>query len=516
MSARPNFLCICTDQQRADHLSCAGNPVVRTPNLDRIAAAGVRFERAYVSNPLCMPARATFFTGRTPRGHHVRSNGIPLAWGTPTMTEALRQAGYRTHAVGKLHLRPFGTPKGVDPATLDPRDYPESFALWDSGRLGALPSPYFGLDEVEFVGGHGSRLWGHYRRWLDERRADGFELLQPRAGTKPASGAEQSWRSALPEELHHSRYVGDRAVAFLRNAALGDQPFFLWASFPDPHHPYCPPAPWSEMYDPASIPLPTRRAGELDDLPPHYRKVFEEGMPLSGRFAPTRMRDGQLREILALTYGMVSLLDHHVGRILDALEATGLRDNTVVVFLSDHGDMMGDHWIINKGPFHFDGLLRVPYIWSWPGQFASGVTSSALASHLDFAPTLLDLAGVRIPEGQVPAEPETAHMPCPWPGASLRRVLSGQQATVRDALVCENDEDYLGLRLRTLVTERQQLTVYSGQDYGELFDLEADPGQLHNLWACADHRALRDELHARLLHELLLTDPPLPRRLCHA
>ena len=516
MSSRPNFLCICTDQMRADHMGCAGNPVVRTPNIDRIAAAGVRFERAHVSNPLCMPARATFFTGLTPRGHRVRTNGVPLAYGTPTMTEALRQSGYRTHSVGKLHLKPFGTPKGVDPATLDPAEYPESRAMWDSGRIREMPLPYFGLETVDFVGGHGSGMWGHYRRWLDEQDPEGFEKLQPKAGTRPASGAEQAWKSALPEELHHSRYVADRSIDFLRRSAAGDRPFFLWTSFPDPHHPYCPPAPWCDLVDPAEIPLPTRREGELDELPPFFRAVFEQGMRLSGRFGATRMRDDQLRDILALTYGMISLFDHHIGRILDALEQTGLRENTVVVFLSDHGDMMGDHWLINKGPFHFNGLLRVPYIWSWPGQFASGAASRALASHLDFAPTILDLAGVPAPEGVVPAEPETTNMPAPWPGLSLRPALNDGQAAVRDALVCENDEDYLGLRLRTLATDRHQLTVYSGQDYGELFDLQDDPGQLHNLWASPDHRALRDHLHGRLLHELLLTDCPLPRRLSHA
>ena len=516
MSDRPNFLCIVTDQQRADHLGCAGNPVLRTPNIDRIAALGVRFRRAYVNNPLCMPARATLFTGRTPRGHGVRTNGVPLNYALPTMADALRQAGYRTHAVGKIHLRPFGTPNGRPIEELDPREFPESRALWDSGRIQALPQPYYGLEQVEFAGGHGSWMWGDYVTWLRQQRLYGFDFLQPQAGRPSLHQAEQSWKSALPEELHHSRWVADRSIAFLEDAARQPKPFFLWCSFPDPHHPYCPPAPWSEMYDPSGVPLPVRREGELDDLPPFFKEVYEKGMPLSGRFGPTRMSDDQLREILALTYGMISLFDHHIGRILGALEATGLRGNTVVVFVSDHGDLMGDHGLINKGPFHFDGLLKVPFLWSWPGQFGAGVATDALASHLDFAPTILDLAGVPIPEGPVPLKPEAERMPPPWPGLSLLPVLRGEEPSVRDSVVIENDEDYLGLRLRTLVTDRHQLTIYSGAEYGELFDLDEDPGQVRNLWNSAAHRAVRDSLHHWLLHELVLSDPALPRRLCHA
>jgi arylsulfatase A-like enzyme len=188
----------------------------------------------------------------------------------------------------------------------------------------------------------------------------------------------------------------------------------------------------------------------------------------------------------------------------------------VVVFMSDHGDMMGDHWMLNKGPFHFDGLLRIPFVWSWPNRFGRGARTSALASQLDFAPTVLELSGVPIPEGMTPREPEAPQMMSAWPGRSLGPVLEGESERVRDAVLVEDDEDYLGLRLRTLVTETHQLTVYGGQEYGELFDLREDPKQLHNLWGSAAHRAVREELKARLLHELVESDSALPRRLCHA
>ncbi|MBN1460375.1 MAG: sulfatase-like hydrolase/transferase, partial [Armatimonadetes bacterium] len=330
---RPNFLCFITDQQRYDHWAGAGNRVLQTPNIDRLAAEGVAFDRAYVANPLCMPARATLFTGRTPRGHGVRTNGVPLDRSIPTMTEALRQAGYATYGVGKVHLTPFEAPNGFDPEELDPKHWPECHQLWEAGRAKALPRPYYGLEHVEFAGGHGNSAWGDYVTWLNEVHSDGARLLSREAGRATESGAEQSWVSAVPEELHCSTWVADRTISFLERQARQEQPFFLWCSFPDPHHPYCPPEPWASMYERAKMPKPTRREGELADLPPHYARAFDEGIPLSGRRAATKMGDEQLREITALTYGMVSLVDKNVGRVLEALSRTGPRDNTVIVFM---------------------------------------------------------------------------------------------------------------------------------------------------------------------------------------
>jgi arylsulfatase len=205
-----------------------------------------------------------------------------------------------------------------------------------------------------------------------------------------------------------------------------------------------------------------------------------------------------------------------VGGVLAELDRLGQRDDTVVVFMSDHGDMLGDHWMLNKGPFHFDGLIRVPMIWSWPGQGAAGRTCSRLISHLDFAPTILDLAGVATPEGPVTASPVAPGQLPAWPGRSIRDLLADPTGPGADQLLVENDEDYLGLRLRTLVTERYQLTAYPGQEYGELFDLAEDPCQLRNLWCSPAHDSIRTDLRLRLLDEIVRTDSTLPRRLSHA
>ncbi len=500
---------------RADHIGCAGNPVIRTPNLDALAASGVRFSRAYVNNPLCMPGRATLFTGQTPRGHRVRTNGINLDQATPTMPAALRDAGYRTHSIGKIHLSTYDTPRGIDPATCDPLRFPEARWMWDNGRITSLPPGYFGLQSADFTGGHGSYFWGDYNPWLEERLPGGLRLTQPEAGEPLPSGAEQAWKMSLPAELHANTWIADRAIDFF-NTAQADQPFFLWCSFPDPHHPYCPPHPWSDMYRPEDVVMPTRRAGELDDLPPHYMRMFAEGMQTSGRLGATNLPDNQLRDILALTYGMVSFVDSQIGRIMAALHSTGLSENTIVVFLADHGDMMGDHGIINKGPFHFDGLLKVPMIWSCPSRFEPGRTSDALFSLLDFAPTILDLAGVPVPEGEVPATPECPEMLPPWPGVSASPVLRGECDAVQDSVIVENDEDYLGLRLRTLITERYHITAYPGQPYGELFDLQTDPQQLRNLWDALECADTKRDLLLQLMERLVETDSRLPRRITHA
>ena len=492
-----------------------GNSVVKTPNIDRIAQSGVRFNSAFVNNPLCMPSRSTLFNGLTPRSHGVRTNGIPLDPKIPTMTEALRQAGYRTHGVGKIHLNSFGLPKGLDPEKINPLDHPESRYMWSQGKIKKLPEPYYGLETIELANGHGSYIYGDYLNWLKEKHPDAVSMLDPKSGTPSASKAEQLWKMPLPEELHVSKWIGDKAISFLENEGA-KKPFFLWCSFPDPHHPYCAPQPWADMYDPADVQMPNRREGELESLPPHYKKIFEESIPLSGRSSPTKMSDEQIRDIIAMTYGMISLVDHHIGRILDMLQKLDLRKKTVIVFMSDHGDMMGDHWIINKGPFHFDGLVRVPFLWSWQDHFEFRMSTNALVSLLDFAPTILDLAGVPIPEGNAPAVPEASNMLPPWAGNSIKPILTGKESSVQDSVLVENDEDYLGLRLRTIITKEYKMTVYPGQTYGELFYRQNDPCELKNLWDDPDYQKIKQELYAKLLEKIIMTDNRLPRRICHA
>lgn len=523
---RPNVLCFITDQQRHDHLSCAGNPLIQTPNIDRLAQSGVRFARCYVNNPICMPSRATMWTGQSAHAHRVRCNGISLDPRMPTIVSALAEVGYRTHGVGKYHLTPFQSLSGADPTTLDSTEWPETKQMWQGGRIGALPTPYYGLQSALFVGGHGDIMWGDYRRWLMQEAPEVIRRIE--AWMAEAQGAgEIIWDSTgpshIPAELHHSHWIADRVIEFLREQSYTHQPFFCWCSFPDPHHPYHAPEPYHSMYDALNMPAPERRKGELDDLPPFYRRIQTETLHVEGLTGPATRFHGRNSEIMARTYGMVSNVDANVGRVLDALEELGLRENTLVIYLSDHGDLMGDHWLQQKGPFHFDGLIRVPFIWSWPGHIVPDTVNTSIVSLLDFAPAILALCGAPIPEGPRPIEPflggprpmndyAPQELP-PWPGYSLQPVLEGRQEAVREAALVDHDDDRLGLRLRTLITERYRLTWYGGKPYGEFFDLQEDPQELHNLWDVAEYRSLRNELAAYLLDEVVMSDSRLPRPL---
>lgn len=173
--------------------------------------------------------------------------------------------------------------------------------------------------------------------------------------------------------------------------------------------------------------------------------------------------------------------------------------------------MMGDHWMYSMPPCHLDGSIRVPSIWSCPERFSQGAVSDALVSHLDFAPTILDLAGVPVPEGTVPPSPEAPRARGPWPGRSMEPLLTGEGERIQDSVITEFDADYLGLRLRTLITDDAQITIYANESYGELYDLRNDPHQLHNLWDDASAKETKRKLQVRLLHRLAETDATLPR-----
>lgn len=549
-ASRPNVVVIMADQLRFDHLGCTGNPTVRTPNVDALAETGVRCSRAYVNNPLCMPSRATIFSGLIPRNHGVRTNGVPLPEDVRTVPEAFRAAGYRTHATGKLHHHNYSLPLDhvvaliedgelsledfppafrerienaraeLDPGELadislpDPRAFPESSVMWKTDQISSLPEPYYGYETTDFVAAHGDGVYGQYRNWLEREHPDSFERLSRSHPDNESGLAPQSWRWSIPAEHHYNRWVADRARAFIRGT--GDNPFFLLCSFPDPHHPYAAPEPWASAYDPDEVSLPVRREGELEDLPPFYEAAYEGDVELSGLLSAARMTDYELRETIAITYGMVSFVDQEVGRVLDTLDAEGLREDTLVLFLSDHGDMMGDHWMVRKGPFHFEGLLRIPMIWSWPGRLQAGSRTDGLVSTVDVAPTLYDFCGVPDPNTSPYALPSNLHEPPAIQGTSLRPQLASDVEAVNEHVLVENDEDYLGLRVRTLVTDRYKLTVYPGEAYGELFDLEDDPDELHNRWDDPDYADVKRRLYRSFLEAYVRRDSGLPRRLSHA
>lgn len=493
---RPNILCFVTDQHRADHLGCYGNRQVRTPNIDRLASEGVVFTESYVANPVCMPNRATMFTGRYPKAHGLRENGMALSPSEQVMPELLRSAGYQTASVGKIHLAPFDMT--TEFASHEYELY-ESHQWW--ARSGKLPLPYYGLEQVSLVDGHGPYAFGDYKRWLDENHPGAYDRLQARNALGKTSGARQCWHASIEEELHYNTFVADRSIDFLRKRDR-ERPFFLWCSFPDPHHPFSPPKPYCDMYDPAQTDFrPARREGEFADLPPYFEQVYLGEIGTGGTRGDQRtITDDHYREIIALTYGMVSMVDTNVGRVMDALREQGLVENTIVVFLSDHGDLMGDHWILNKGPFLYRGLVRVPTIWRVPG--GANRSSADMISTVDLCPTLLDFAGVTAPEGVQ--------------GVSYRDAIEGRSERKRDRVYIEYDEHYLHDRLRQIRTRDFALTYYAQSSYGLLFDLRKDPDELHNVWDHPDYHGTRQDLLAELLRLTSRADDWLPEKRVHA
>src|SRR5690606_29680815 len=262
-----------TDQHRADHLGCYGNRIVRTPNIDRIAAQGWRATRFYVANPACMPNRSTLMTGRMPSVHRVRSNGIPLSLGATTFVGLLRPAGYATASSGKIHLQPMlaeatllrrrdpGGPVAPPPELGDawhvsaaegPYDQ-ECIDRWRDDPEHDLELPYYGFEEVHLTMMHADGVHGHYGRWL-EARHPGSRSIVGRGNALPGGDPDalQAWRTAVPEDLYSTSYIREQAIGFLeRHAAeASGKPFFLHCSFNDPHHPFTPPGRYWDMYDP--------------------------------------------------------------------------------------------------------------------------------------------------------------------------------------------------------------------------------------------------------------------------
>src|SRR5262252_6377545 len=417
MADRPNILFFITDQLRADHLGCYGNRTIRTPAIDSLAARGMAFDRFYVASPVCQPNRATLATGRMPSLHGVRYNGIPLSLDANTFVDLFRTAGWRTALIGKSHLQnmtgmptvvekpalPDGyraPPAGLDEAAkddlADPAYEQENGRAWDKDPARQFRLPYYGFDHVELCSGHAVQVHGTYTRWLRERKP-GADALRGRENALPSNySLPQAWRTRLPEELYPTSYVVERTIAYLEAHArqAGAAPFFVQCSFPDPHHPFTPPGRYWDLYKPQDMALPPSFRLGNHKLPPHAAALVaarDNGTrngESPGAFAVTEQ---EAREAIALTYGMIAMIDDGIARILKRVDELGLADNTVIVFTSDHGDLMGDHQLMLKGAYAYQGLIRVPFIWAEPNGHTPR-RSDALFGTLDIARTFLDRA----------------------------------------------------------------------------------------------------------------------------
>lgn len=523
---RPNFLFIITDQHRADYLGCAGHPVLKTPHIDSIGERGVRFDRFYVSNPVCMPNRATLMTGRMPSLHGVRHNGIPLSLQANTFVDLLRAEGYRTALVGKSHLQNMTdeppvmkrrTPTRGDEFDEPTKPYPVAEEAYDQERPWSwddddfeIDTPFYGFEDVRLCTLHGDMVGGEYKQWLRRQRADADKLVGRKNSLDHEYTCPQAWRTAVPEELYPTRFIENETLDWLDRYAESDDedPFFLMMSFPDPHHPFTPPGKYWDLYNPEDMPLPSSFGRMGNQPPPTLAWAYEnrvKGKAERGKGQVLFVVDErETRETIALTCGMIAMIDDAIGNVLARLESLGLAEDTVVVFTSDHGDFLGDHRLMLKGPIHYQGLIRVPFLISDPVASRRGVVTEALAGTLDLAATILDRAGIT-----------------PYNGIQGRSLMP-ELRTLKDngpGHVLIEDEQQRpilgfdgGLRLHTLVTDRWRLTLYRAVEWGELYDLESDPDEFDNLWDSPDHADVKSALLERLVREKieLMDRSPFP------
>ena len=491
---KPNFLIISADQQRADCMGVAGRKV-KTPNLDKLAKQGTRFDAAITPCVVCQPARASILTGQLCRTHGVHDNGIDLnpETGEKGFAGTLANAGYATAFFGKAHFSTYhtfektGTPESIS-----------SSADFDSDWNG----PYMGFNHVELMlVGHNWFLpekpprGQHYERWYyaDGQGDKRNELYRENAhDTKDAA---QTWHSKLPVEWHNSTWTADRAVSWL-NSEAAQEPFCAWVSFPDPHHPFDCPVPWSELHAPEDVDLPEHRQRDLDDRPWWHEAVLtsepsgkKEHAEIRKQYSRiTEQTDEQLREIIANTYGQIALIDHQLGRIMETLEQTGLAENTIVIYISDHGDWLGDHGLILKGPMHYEGLLRVPLIARGPGIVADTVVSEPVST-LDISATLFDYAAT---------SPQLKQH-----GTSLRPLFEGEAQERRYARAeweLLPTRAGVALSLQVVRTKTHKLTLDLKSGSGELYDLANDPHEMRNQFGNKDYAAIQAELIA-MIHE---------------
>lgn len=506
MTKRPNFLVIMTDQQRSDWLGCYGHPVVKTPNIDSIADKGVRFTNFHTASPVCMPNRASFMTGRMPSVHGLRYNGCNLSRSANTFVDVLAESGYRTASIGKSHLQEFTGWKsiwrqdekerlieeawsedGADYLQEDPVYYPE-------GQHTDFQTPYYGFQHVDMVTGHSVECGGHYRQWLQSNYPE-WANTTDEAGELPHNyTCPQSFRTPMPEEAYPSAYIGNQATDWLAKNAGAEDPFFLFVSFPDPHHPFTPPGKYWDMYSPDQfeVEIPYEAHKNPTPIMEWIHNNFVNGGGQLTRQTATQVSEQELKEAMALSAGMLSMVDDQIGRVLQALEDSGELDNTVIVFTTDHGDYLGDFGMLLKGAMPFRAITQSPLIWSDPDGRHTG-TMDSMASTIDLGPSILDRAGLTPFRGTQ--------------GVSFVDAMNDGREH-RDAILIEYNDGTprTGLqnpaRVRALRTKEWRFTIYGGESWGELYDLLNDPHETHNLWDSEEHAAIKAELSLRLNHIL--------------
>ena len=483
--AKPNILWYCTDQQRWDTISALGNPHINTPTLDALCGSGVAFNRAYCQTPICTPSRASFLTGRYPLSHQVHRNGAEFFPAHELLvTRLFADAGYDCGLVGKLHL------SSAQFYEKRPDDGFRSFS-WSNH-----PKP-------DMAKGH------DYETWLrHDKKVDPIELYRSVNGF---------CRPGVPEDLHQTTWCTEMAIRFITEQR--NCPWLFCVNPFDPHPAFDPPQTYWDRYDPATIPPPLFRPEDLERQKT-FRAIDCQARDAVDPTLPARPEDPSIgdelvhhaptefngQRIKAAYYAMVELIDHQLGRIIDVLRDTGQLDNTIILFHSDHGEMLGDHGLVLKGCRFFEGLVHVPLVFSWPERFQAGLRSDALVELIDIPETLLEAAGLAVPERMK--------------GRSLMPILTGEaDPHVHKPHVVSEYWDALALRDSDhthgsmFFDGRHKCICYHGHGLGEIFDLESDPGEFENLWGRPDSLPLKADLLRRHFDAMMATGSAGPKRI---
>jgi len=449
MNRQPNILILQADQLRADCIGAYGNQDIETPNIDKLAGDGIRYNQSFCPYPVCTPSRYSFLSGLYVRQHLGGSNHCTLPTGLPTFPKLLREAGYQTKAVGKMHLTPTYADIGFN-----------ELILAEQNGVGRYDDDYHG--------------------WLKAEGLNNFVDLLDQEKEYREHAPTEYWNSVgamvsdLDEAHHSTTWIGDQAAQEL--SSWNDKGQLLMTSFIKPHHPFDPPSEWAKKYNPDDLSL----------LPGYTPKPTKQDLDFSSGYFPyDKMNEGKIRHAMAYYYALISQIDFQVGRLIEILKKRDLYDNTLILFNSDHGDYMGHHHLLLKGNYMYDPLIRVPLIIKFPKQFNAGSVDSSLINNIDIAPTILNQAQIAIPKSMCGKD-----------------VLLSE----RSKYVFAESGQGQSYMVRS---ETHKLLLCRDDEHSQFFDLQNDPYELNNLYGNPNESAIISEMKD-VLSRWALFEAPYP------
>ena len=475
---RPNILWYCTDQQRHDTIRCLGNQYINTPNLDALCNEGIAFQNAYCQSPVCTASRASFLTGRYPASHHVHRNGNEYFEPTETLvTKILSDAGYDCGLIGKLHLSRA--------QILETRLKNDGYRYY---KWSHHPNP-------DYPQGH------DYDDWLRKEKGVNPPELYGKI--------EGSVGPGVPEELHQATWCTEMAIRFIDEKRNG--PWLLSINPFAPHPPFDPPKEYLDRYDPSKLPMPLFRESDIENQK-KFRDIYQQAREAVSPYKAKELKDTTTKVargalgataptgydpqlVKACYYANIEVLDTQFGRIVEKLKSSGEYENTIIIYTSDHGELLGDHGLIYKGCRFYEALTHIPLIISWPARGLRGQLSKALVELVDLAPTILEAAGIEIPYNMQ--------------GKTLLPMMTGKAGIDyhKDSVICEYNDaiDSKGATSYThgvmYLDKQYKVCIYRGQNIGEIYDLEKDRGEFDNLW----NNKSFTEKKAELLHKAMMS-----------